>query len=267
MVKKYIVTVKYSELEKPAMFASDIDGLKVNDKVLVNTERGTEVGTIVSEPTNIESFPTNVSLSPIVGRPTDTELHIYEDNITRAKESLKIAEREAKELKLDMNFLLAEYVLDASKIIITYTAEGRIDFRELLKVLASKLHTRIEFKQIGSRDKARATGGVGPCGREICCVKFLKTFDGISINRAKNQQLALNNAKLSGSCGKLMCCLMFEDETYTKENKNFPPIGSIIKINDQQYKVLGFNIISKSVKCSGPEGISFIPLEEIKKHG
>lgn len=265
MIKKYIVQVKYSELEKPAMFATDIDGLKINDYVLINSERGEEVGKVTSKPTNIESFPSNVDISPIIGKPTDTEMHIYNDNKKRAKDALKIAIREAKELKLDMNFLLAEYILDASKIIITYTAEGRIDFRELLKVLATKLHTRIEFKQIGSRDKARATGGVGPCGREICCIKFLKNFDGISINRAKNQQLALNNAKLCGSCGKLMCCLLFEDETYSLEAKEFPPIGSIVTVNKETFKVLGFNIISKSVKCQGSEGIVFIPLKEIKK--
>lgn len=265
MVKKYIVSVKYSKLQRPSLFATDIEDLKIDDKVLINTERGEEIGIVVGKPVNIESFPSKVDISNIIGRPTDTELHIYEDNLKRAKKALVIADEEAKALKLEMNFLDAEYILDGSKITLTYTADGRVDFRELLKTLSSRLHTRIEFHQIGARDKAKATGGIGPCGRELCCLSFLKNFDGISINRAKNQQLALNNQKLSGSCGKLMCCLLFEDDTYTRESKDFPPIGSIIKKDKKSYKVLGFNIINKMIKCDGEEGIVFINLKDIKK--
>lgn len=265
MVKKYIVTVKYSRLSKPALFATDIDDLKIGDYVLINTERGEEVGTVTANPVNIESFPTKADISPILGKPTETELHIYKDNLKRAKEALKIADQEAKKLKLDMNFLEAEYVLDASKVTLIYTAEGRVDFRELLRTLSSRLHTRIDFHQIGARDKAKATGGIGPCGRELCCLTFLKNFDGISINRAKNQQLSLNNAKLSGACGKLMCCLLFEDETYTRESKDFPPIGSTFKKDKNTYKVLGFNIVNRMVKCEGPEGLVFINVKDIKK--
>lgn len=265
MVKKYLVQVRYSKLERPSFFYTDIDNLKINDLVLVNTERGEEVGTIVSEPANIESMPIKGDFSNIIARANETEQHIHKDNIKRAKEAIQIAEAEAKALKLDMNFLFAEYILDGSKIIITYTAEGRIDFRELLKILAAKLHTRIEFKQIGPRDKAKATGGVGPCGRVICCSTFLKSFDGISINRAKNQQLSLNNAKLSGTCGKLMCCLLFEDDTYTQEAKAFPAIGSFVNYDKNSYKVLGFNIISRQVKLEGENGPIFVSLKDLKK--
>lgn len=265
MVKKYLVPVQYAKLGKPALFATDIEDLKVDELVLVETERGQEVGRVVDKPVNIESFPSKVDFSTITARANSTEIHIYEDNKKRAKKALAIAEEEAKALKLQMNFLFAEYVLDSSKIIITYTAENRVDFRELLKVLAGRLHTRIEFHQIGARDKAKATGGIGPCGRALCCATFLKSFDGISIARAKNQQLSLNTAKLSGACGKLMCCLLFEDETYSKEAKAFPAIGSTITKDRKSYKVLSFNIVSRTIKCQGEEGIVFIELKDLKQ--
>lgn len=265
MNKKYIVPVRYSRLEKPKLFATDIDGLKVGDQVTVNSERGYELGNIAGDLIDTNTYPSNIDVPEIVAKASQIEIKLYQDNLKRAKNAIKIAEEEAKSLKLNMNFLFAEYILDASKIIITYTAENRVDFRELLKILASRLHTRIEFRQIGPRDKAKATGGIGPCGREICCSTFLKNFDGISISRAKNQQLSLNNAKLSGTCGKLMCCLLFEDETYIIESKKFPQIGSIINKDNKTYKVLGFNIVSKTVKCEGESGIEFIPLNELKK--
>ncbi|MCQ2792094.1 MAG: stage 0 sporulation protein [Bacilli bacterium] len=265
MVKKYIVQVKYSHLSKPTLFTTDIEDLKIGDAVLITTERGEEIGTIASKPTNIENFSSRIDASSIIGRPTETELHIHKDNLKRAKDAIKIASAEANKLNLGMNFIDAEYTLDASKLVLIYTAEGRVDFRELLKILTQRLHTRIEFHQIGARDKAKETGGIGPCGRELCCLSFLKSFDGISINRAKNQQLSLNNAKLSGSCGKLMCCLLFEDDTYTQEAKNYPIIGSTIKKDKVTYKVLGFNIISQTIKCEGPEGIVFLKLKDIKK--
>lgn len=265
MIKKYIVPIKYSKLEKPSLFATDIDGLNIDDKVVVNSDRGIELGTVVGKAVNIESFPSVGDISTIVARANESEKHLYNENVKRAKNAIEIAIQEANGLKLDMNFLFAEYTLDASKVIITYTAEGRIDFRELLKILAGRLHTRIEFKQIGARDKAKSTGGIGSCGRELCCLSFLKNFDGISINRAKNQQLSLNIQKLSGTCGKLKCCLLYEDETYSKEAKAFPPVGSTFIKDNKQYKVLGFNIVSKDIKCNGPDGLEFINLKDIKR--
>lgn len=265
MNKNYIVQVKYSRLARPTLFASDIEDLKINDYVLIETDRGEEIGKVVTNPVNMESFKSTNDIPHIIARPSETELQVYEENIERAKKSLQIAEQEAAKLNLQMNFIDAEYVLDRSSITLIYTSEGRVDFRELLKVLSTRLHTRINFHQIGVRDKAKATGGIGPCGRELCCLSFLKNFDGISIARARNQQLALNNQKLSGSCGKLMCCLLFEDDTYTQEAKDFPPIGSTIKKDKVTYKVLGFNIVSRMIKCEGPDGISFIPLKDINK--
>ena len=140
-----------------------------------------------------------------------------------------------------------------------------MDFRELLKVLASKLHTRIELRQIGARDKAKLIGGVGLCGLPLCCSTFLNEFDGISINRAKNQMLAINIPKLSGQCGKLMCCLKYEDDAYTDLKKGFPEIGTKVFIDKVQYEVTSINVISKVIKIDSEEDTKFLPFEEFKK--
>ena len=144
-------------------------------------------------------------------------------------------------------------------------ADERSDFRELLKVLASKLHTRIELRQIGARDKAKMVGGIGICGLPLCCSTFLNEFDGISINRAKNQMLAINIPKLSGQCGKLVCCLKYEDDAYLEERKNFPDLGSKVFIDKIEYTVTNLNIISKTIKVENADDVKFLSLEDFKR--
>ena len=164
-----------------------------------------------------------------------------------------------------MNLISCEYTLDKSKVIFSYLADDRVDFRELLKVLASRLRTRIELRQIGSRDKAKMIGGLGVCGLPLCCSTFLNEFDGISINRAKNQMLAINIPKLSGQCGKLICCLKYEDDAYTEERKKFPELGSKAFIDKVEYTVTNINILSRVVKIENDEDIKFLPLEDFYK--
>jgi len=164
-----------------------------------------------------------------------------------------------------MNLISCEYTLDKSKVLFSYLADDRVDFRELLKVLASKLHTRIELRQIGSRDKAKMIGGLGVCGLPLCCSTFLNEFDGISINRAKNQMLAINIPKLSGQCGKLICCLKYEDDAYTEERKAFPELGSRFFIDKTEYTVTSINILSRVVKVENEDDIKFLPLEDFIK--
>ena len=164
-----------------------------------------------------------------------------------------------------MNLISCEYTLDKSKVLFSYLADDRVDFRELLKVLASKLHTRIELRQIGSRDKAKMIGGLGVCGLPLCCSTFLNEFDGISINRAKNQMLAINIPKLSGQCGKLICCLKYEDDAYTEERRNFPDLGSRLFIDKVEYTVTSVNILSRIVKIENQDDVKFIPLEDFNK--
>ena len=164
-----------------------------------------------------------------------------------------------------MNLISCEYTLDKSKVLFSYLADDRVDFRELLKVLAAKLHTRIELRQIGSRDKAKMIGGLGSCGLPLCCSTFLNEFDGISINRAKNQMLAINVPKLSGQCGKLICCLKYEDDCYTEERKKYPDLGSRFFIDKVEYTVTNINILSGMVKIENEDDLKFMSLEDFTK--
>ena len=164
-----------------------------------------------------------------------------------------------------MHLVSAEYTLDSTKVIFTYIADERIDFRELLKVLASKLHCRIELKQIGARDRAKTVGGLGPCGLPLCCSTFLSDFEGISINMAKNQLLALNISKLSGQCGKLICCLKYEDTLYSELRVGLPKLGLRCKYKDEEYKITSMNVLSKTMKLENKENSVFITFDEYFK--
>ena len=155
-------------------------------------------------------------------------------------------------------------MFDRTKIIIYFLSESRVDFRDLLKDLASELHCRIELRQIGSRDKAKMVGGIGVCGLKLCCATFLNEFDGISITMAKNQMLALNIPKLSGQCGKLMCCLKYENDAYTDIQKDLPRIGSKVKYNDQVYKITSINVITKVLRLENHDGVVNVNYDDIK---
>ena len=158
----------------------------------------------------------------------------------------------------------AEYSLDGSKLTITYVAEERVDFRELLKILAGRFHCRIELRQIGSRDKTKMIGGIGLCGLPLCCSQFLDNMGGISINLAKNQMLSLNIPKLSGHCGKLICCLMYEDEAYTEMRKRFPNLGSLYEKEGKTYKLTSYNVLSRVVKIECEDDVEFISLDDLR---
>jgi cell fate regulator YaaT (PSP1 superfamily) len=238
---------------------------QIVDKVIVETMRGLELGEIAIEPISIDKYESNLGLKPILRRANDVDVKIYESNQKDAKTALEISKNEAEKLGLDMNFVSCEYTLDKTKVLLSYVADDRVDFRELLKSLASKLHTRIELRQIGSRDKAKMIGGIGICGLPLCCSTFLNEFDGISINRAKNQMLAINIPKLSGHCGKLICCLKYEDDIYSEQRKNFPELGTKLFIDKVEYTVTGVNIISKVVKIENTEDVKFIPLDDLNK--
>ena len=239
--------------------------LKVGDKVVVETTHGPELGEICFEPIDIEQYRSSLDLKPIVRKALDVDIRLHDVNVKDAEVALQLCKNEVKNLGLDMNLISCEYVLDKSKVIFSYVADERVDFRELLKVLASKLHTRIELRQIGSRDKAKLIGGLGLCGLPLCCSTFLNEFDGISINRAKNQMLAINIPKLSGHCGKLLCCLKYEDDAYSEAKKEFPPVGFKVFIDKAEYEVTAINVVSKMVKIDNPEDSKFISLEEFIK--
>lgn len=265
-VYKFFVGIKFFNTPRAYFFGLEEETpLPLGEKVVVETMRGLELGEVAIEPISMDKYESELGLRPILRIANDVDIKIFEQNEKDARSALEISKNEAEKLKLDMNFISCEYTLDKTKVILSYVADERVDFRELLKSLASRLHTRIELRQIGSRDKAKMIGGIGICGLPLCCSTFLNEFDGISINRAKNQMLAINIPKLSGHCGKLICCLKYEDEVYSEERKNFPELGSKIFLDRIEYTVTGVNIISKVVKIENEEDVKFMPLEDLNK--
>ena len=239
--------------------------LQKGDKVVVETMHGPELGEVWINPSPISEYCSKLNLKPILRKATDIDEKLHETNVKDAQIALEICKNEVKRLGIDMNLISCEYTLDKSKILFSYVADDRVDFRELLKVLASRFHTRIELRQVGSRDKAKMVGGIGMCGLPLCCASFLNEFDGISINRAKNQMLAINIPKLSGHCGKLLCCLKYEDDAYSELKKEFPPVGFKVFIDKVEYTVSTINVVSRMVKVDNEEDSKFLSLEEFKK--
>ena len=261
----HFVGVKFSNTPRAYFFGVENHDYKLNDKVVVETVRGVELGVIAIEPLSIDKYSNGLLLKPVLRKATDTDIKLADINQKDAQFALEICEAEVKKLGLDMNLISCEYTLDKSKVLFSYLADDRVDFRELLKVLASKLHTRIELRQIGSRDKAKMIGGLGSCGLPLCCSTFLNEFDGISINRTKKQMLAINIPKLSGQCGKLICCLKYEDDCYTEERKKYPELGSRFFIDKVEYTVTGVNILSSVVKIENEDDVKFLPFEDFVK--
>ena len=259
------VGVKFFNAPRAYFFGVKDMTLKLGDKVVVDTMRGMELGEIAIAPIEIEKYDSELGLKPVLRTATDVDIKMYETNQKDARFALDICDSEAKKLGLKMNLISCEYTLDKAKILFSYLADERVDFRELLKVLASRLHTRIELRQVGSRDKAKMVGGLGICGLPLCCSTFLNEFDGISIARAKNQMLAINIPKLSGQCGKLICCLKYEDDFYSEARKDFPELGSKLWLDKVEYTVTSVNVISKIVKIENAEDVKFIPLVDLKK--
>lgn len=261
----HYVGVKFSYTTHAYFFGFKDMTLVPGDKVVVETVHGPELGEICFEPIPISQYKSELDLRPILRKGTDVDVKLHDINEKDAKFALEICKNEVNRLQMDMNLISCEYTLDKSKVIFSYVADERVDFRELLKVLAPKLHTRIELRQIGSRDKAKLIGGLGLCGLPLCCSTFLNEFDGISINRAKNQMLAINIPKLSGQCGKLLCCLKYEDDAYSELKKEFPPIGFKVYIDKVEYEVTAINVISRMIKIDNPEDTKFITFDEFKK--
>lgn len=261
----HYVGVKFSSTTHAYFFGVKDIPLKLGDKVVVDTVHGPELGEVTIESIDIEKYKSELDLKPILRKATDVDCKLHEINLKDAQFAMEICKNEVKNANLNMYLISCEYTLDKSKVIFSYVADERVDFRELLKALASKLHTRIELRQIGARDKAKLIGGVGLCGLPLCCSTFLNEFDGISINRAKNQMLAINIPKLSGQCGKLMCCLKYEDDAYTDLKKSYPDIGTKVFIDKVQYEVTSVNVISQVIKIDNDEDTKFLPFEEFKK--
>lgn len=262
---KYYINIKFGVSNKTYYFATDEESLKVGDYVVVETVVGLEIGEVVTYPKDLSTLNFDREIKPILRKATNEDMVTFESNKTLALEACSLFEDEVKKLNLNMNLISAQYTLDRTKILFVYVADDRVDFRELLKILASSLHCRIELKQINSRERAQLVGGLGTCGLPLCCTTFLTQFEGVSLNKAKNQMLAINIPKLSGQCGKLMCCLKYEDDLYTEAKKEFPPINFKFKYKDEEYKVSSYNVLTKVIKIQSPENVEFISLDEFKK--
>ena len=259
------VGVKFFSTPRAYFFGYKDMELNLDDKVVVETARGIELGVIAIAPISIDKYSSSLGLKPILRKATDVDVKMYEINEKDAHFAMEICRNEIQKLGLNMNLISCEYTLDKSKVLFSYLADDRVDFRELLKVLAARLHTRIELRQIGPRDKAKMVGGLGICGLPLCCSTFLNEFDGISINRAKNQMLAINIPKLSGQCGKLICCLKYEDDMYTEQRAKYPELGSKLSIDNIEYTITAVNILSGIIKIENEEDVKFMPYEDLRK--
>ncbi|MEG0686954.1 MAG: regulatory iron-sulfur-containing complex subunit RicT, partial [Erysipelotrichales bacterium] len=228
------------------------------------TVHGIELATIVDENIDNKNLVIN-DMMPVVRVATKKDFDAYENNKVLAQKGfIEFNDILRKFDGLDMTLVSCEYSLDQTKILFMYVSDDRVDFRELLKALASHFKKRIELKQIGARDKAKMIGGLGPCGMETCCSRFIKDFDNISINMAKNQMLSLNPSNISGLCGRLLCCLKYENEAYTQAKKNYPKINSKIKYDGRECKVVGLNILMDQVKIEDERMIKLVSKEDIK---
>lgn len=214
-----VVGIKFKPAGKTYFFSPNELSLKPGDEVVVETSRGLEFAFVSEGHKNIDENNFNLELRPVIRIASDKDKKIYEENLEKSKEALPICQEIVNEHDLGMNLISADYNFDRSQLLFIYTAKERVDFRNLLKHLAATFHTRIELRQIGDRDEPKLVGGIGICGRNLCCQQFLKEFSPISIKMAKEQNLSLNTAKISGFCGKLLCCLAYENEHYEERNR------------------------------------------------
>lgn len=258
-----LASVKFKSAGKIYYFSTNLK-LKKDDRVVVETARGLELGEISQELKDISEFNLDTELKKIVRKATKKDIDNYQKNVKDAKQALVTCKEIVSRYDVNMQLTNCEYTLDKAKVIFMYTSDDRVDFRELLKELAVVFKCRIELRQIGPRDKAKVIGGIGTCGLPLCCSTLLGEFNGVSINMAKNQMLAINIEKISGACGRLMCCLKYEDEIYSLEKERFPKIGSRVKYQDKDVKVTGLNVINDLVKIETNNGIVFVGLDEIK---
>lgn len=258
-----LASVKFKSAGKIYYFSTNLK-LKKDDRVVVETARGLELGEISQELKDISEFNLDTELKKIVRKATKKDIENYQKNVKDAKQALVTCKEIVSRYDVNMQLTNCEYTLDKAKVIFMYASDDRVDFRELLKELAVVFKCRIELRQIGPRDKAKVIGGIGTCGLPLCCSTLLGEFNGVSINMAKNQMLAINIEKISGACGRLMCCLKYEDEIYSLEKERFPKIGSHVKYQDKDVKVIGLNVINDLVKIETNNGIVFVGLDEIK---
>ena len=250
-----ICGVKFKDNGKVYYFKNNNLDLEQDEKVVVYTEKGEQLAKVVNlDIENTKKIDVK-SMKKILRKATDKDYDNYLKNLKDAQAALEYARKKAEQNKLDMRFIDADFTLDRMQLMFNFVADERVDFRNLVKEIASKFKTRIELHQMGVRDKAHNVGGIGLCGRELCCSSFLNGIDGISINMAKNQDLALNPTKINGLCGRLLCCLQYEDDVYSCHRKVLPRVGEKVKTPAGEGKVTKLSVLAKkyTVDINGTE--------------
>lgn len=267
-----VVGVRFKKAGKIYYFDPDIIDVAFNDFVVVETARGIEFGHVVIGPKEIKEEDIVSPLKNVIRIALDEDFDLHRENKRKAKEAIEICSAKVAEHNLRMKLVDVEYTFDNNKVIFYFTADGRVDFRDLVRDLAAIFKTRIELRQIGVRDEAKMIGGIGPCGKMVCCTQFLGEFDPVSIKMAKEQSLSLNPTKISGLCGRLMCCLKYEHETYEELLKKMPQVGAIVITKLGKGTVVDTYTLLERVKVrvkqnDGTDDYSQYQVEDIKITG
>ena len=251
---KRIIGVRFKRLGKIYFFDPKWLEEKKGEKVIVETSQGEEIAEVIVPNRMIEEEKLTSPLKKVLRLASARDLKHAEECRKKEKEAFELCNKKIKEHKLEMTLTDVEYKFDNSKILFYFTADGRVDFRDLVKDLAAVYKTRIELRQIGVRDEVKRIGGNGVCGRELCCCSFLRDFETVSIKMAKEQNISLNPSKISGNCGRLMCCLKYEQEVYEEKLKKLPNIGAIVKTPDGQGEVDGVESLKEIIKVKIRDG-------------
>lgn len=261
-----VVGVRFKDRGKMYYFDPGELQMKPGDQVLVETVRGIELGSVLMPPKDVPEDRLVTPLKRVIRVATPEDLVVDQANKKRATEAMEVAKQKIADHNLEMHLVDAEYTFDGSRVVLYFTADGRVDFRELVKDLASALHTRVELRQIGVRDQAKMTGGIGPCGRPLCCASFLSDFLPVSIKMAKDQNLSLNPTKISGTCGRLLCCLRFECEHYEDAKSSMPQAGIRVITPEGEGKVSSLNPIKGIISVEMEDGkVRDFPAEEVEE--
>jgi len=258
-----VIGVRFKQAGKIYYFSPAEFPIKKGNYVIVETARGVEFGECVIGIKEIKEEEIVSPLKSVIRIADEKDINKHRENKDKEEDALDICLEKIKEHKIDMKLIDVEYTFDNHKVIFYFTADGRVDFRELVKDLATIFKTRIELRQIGVRDEAKMIGGLGPCGRSMCCSTFLGDFASVSIKMAKEQNLSLNPTKISGICGRLMCCLNYEQSTYEDIRKRLPKVGSIVKTEEGNGEVIGNSIVKEIVKVRVKRGDEEV-VEEFK---
>ena len=264
-----VIGVRFRTAGKIYFFSPGKFEVKRGDQVIVETARGVEFGNVVMGPKEVKDEEITQPLKTVIRLATEDDRRVEEKNRKKEKEAFQICLEKIHKHGLEMKLIDAEYTFDNNKVLFYFTADGRIDFRELVKDLAAVFRTRIELRQIGVRDETKIRGGIGICGRELCCHTYLSEFAPVSIKMAKEQNLSLNPTKISGVCGRLMCCLKNEQETYEYLNRKLPGVGDIVTLPDgMKGEVSGVNVLRQLVKVlvdvNDEKEMREYPVEELK---